>query len=67
MSDEIKNRTVYMLCRKDKKEDDGLDLYIGGTSLPLKERLRCHRSGAKSLKNGGTRVYKRMREIGLQN
>ena len=66
MSDEIKNRTVYMLCRKGKKED-GTDIYIGSTSLPLKERLRRHRSDAKSLKNGGTRVYKRMREIGLQN
>ena len=29
MSDEIKPRTVYMLCRKDKKGEDGHDLYIG--------------------------------------
>ena len=63
MSDEIKNRTVYMLCRKDK-EEDGADFYIGSTSRPLKERLWGHRSDAQ---NGGSKLYKRMREIGLQN
>ena len=66
MSDEIKNRTVYMLCRKDKSED-GTDIYIGSTSKTLEKRLSGHRSDAQSLKNGGSRVYKRMREIGLQN
>ena len=67
MSDEIKPRTVYMLCRKGKKEGDGLDLYIGSTSLPLEERLSGHRASAQSSRDGGSKVYKRMHEIGLQN
>ena len=58
MSDEIKDRTVYMLCRKDKKEDDALDLYIGCTSRPLGERLSDHRASAQSSKNCGSKVYK---------
>ena len=66
MSDEIKNRTVYMLCRKGKKED-GAGIYIGSTFKTLEKRLSGHRSDAQSLKNGGSKVYKRMREIGLQN
>ena len=65
-ADEIKNRTVYVLCRKDKPED-GTDLYIGSTSQPLKERLRCHKKDAQRLKNGNIRLYKRMNENGLEN
>ena len=48
MSDEIKNRTVYMLCRKGKKED-GTDIYIGSTSKTLEKRLSGHRTDAQSL------------------
>ena len=65
-ADEIKNRTVYVLCRTDKPED-GTDLYIGSTSQPLKERLRCHKKDAQRLKNGNIRLYKRMNENGLEN
>ena len=36
-ADKIKNRTVYMLCRTDKP-DDGTDIYIGSTSVPLGRR-----------------------------
>ena len=43
MADGIKNRTVYMLCRKDKSEDDGLDFYVGSTSQTLEQRLSGHR------------------------
>ena len=67
MSDEIKDRIVYMLCRKDKKEDDGLDLYIGSTSRPLKERLREHKKNTRCLGKENYRLYIRMREVGLQN
>ena len=48
-ADEIKNRIVYVLCRTDKPED-GSDIYIGSTSQPLKERLRCHRKNARNFK-----------------
>ena len=49
MSDEIKDRTVYMLCRKDKKED-GTDICIGSTARPLAERLREHKKRARKFK-----------------
>ena len=58
---EIKNRTVYVLCRTDKSED-GSDLYIGSTSRSLKERLRCHKKGAERLKYRNIRLYKRMND-----
>ena len=70
MSDKIKDRTVYMLCRKGKKED-GADIYIGSTSQPLKERLRCHKKKAKKFRMLGysenNKLFTRMCEIGLQN
>ena len=44
-SDEIKNRTVYMLCRT----DGGTDIYVGSTSQSLPQRLSSHRQRA-----GGT-------------
>ena len=57
---------MYMLCRTDKTGDDGTDVYVGSTSMPLKEWLRLHRNDARSLKNGGSNnLYKRMKEIGL--
>ena len=65
MPDEIKNRTVYMLCRKGKTGEDGVDLYIGSTSRSLKERLVEHRYCAKN--NGCSKLHKRMGEVGLQN
>ena len=67
MSNEIKDRTVYMLCRKDKTGDDGTDIYIGSTSQSLKERLRCHKKDAQRSRNVNNRLYKRMDEVGLQN
>ena len=56
-----------MLCRKDKTGDDGTDLYIGSTSQPLEERLRCHKKDAQRSRNVNNRLYKRMGQIGLQN
>ena len=41
-ANEIKNRTVYMLCRTDKTEDDGTDIYVGSTSKSLEKRLCEH-------------------------
>ena len=46
MSSEIKNRTVYMLCRTDKTGDDGTDVYVGSTSQPLEKRFVRHRQRA---------------------
>ena len=42
MDDEIKNRTVYMLCRT----DGGNDIYIGSTSQPLGKRFTEHKYNA---------------------
>ena len=66
-ADEIKNRTVYMLCRTDKP-GDGTDIYyIGSSSHPLKERLRCHKKDAQRPRNENNRLYVRMLRIGLKN
>ena len=69
-ADEIKNRTVYVLCRKDKPED-GTDLYIGGTSQPLLYRLCEHRYSAKNFMergySGNNKLYTRLNEVGLDN
>ena len=61
--DEIKPRAVYLLKRTDK-EDDGTDIYVGSTSLPLPQRLKTHRSHSKVC--GGGKLYRRMGEIGPQ-
>lgn len=63
MSAEIKNRTVYMLCRTDKPED-GTDIYVGSTSQRLKSRLRLHKANAKFC---DSKLYKRIREVGIYN
>ena len=67
MSDEIKNRTVYVLTRKNKADDDDTDIYVGSTSQPLGQRLCGHRHAAIKPGNENNRLYKRMREIGLDN
>ena len=61
---EIKPRTVYLLKRTDKEEDDGKDLYVGSTSKALKKRLYDHRGNVKRY---NSRLYTRMRETGLNN
>ena len=66
MSGGIRDRTVYVVCRKDKKED-GTGIYIGSTSKPLKERLRGHRKDAQRIGNENNRLYVRMNGVGLQN
>ena len=65
-SSEIKNRTVYVLCRTDKPED-GTNIYRGSTSRPMKERLRIHRKDSQKLRNGNNRLYKRMVNVGIRN
>ena len=69
MTDKIKNRTVYMLCRTDKTDDDGKDVYVGSTSLPLPRRLQIHKYDAGSPSElkyyGASKLYERMREVGV--
>ena len=48
MSDEIKNRTVYML----RRTDGGNDIYIGSTSQPLWKRFSDHKHNAGKVKAG---------------
>ena len=71
MSDEIKNRTVCMLCRADKTGDDGEDVYVGSTSLPLGKRFESHKQDARNpfrLKHyGDSKLYRRMRDVGVQH
>ena len=70
-ADEIKPRIVYVLTRKDKADDDGTDIYVGSTSLPLEKRFTLHRQRAKNFIedgcSGNNRLYVRMNEIGLEN
>ena len=66
-ANEIKQRIVYVLTRKDKDDDDDTDIYVGSTSKPLNGRLRCHKNDAQRLGNENNRLYKRMREVGLEN
>ena len=65
MSGEIKNRTVYMLCRV----DGGNDVYVGSTSKPLGERFsehKCNAGNPSRLKYHGTsKLYERMRDVGV--
>ena len=67
MDNDIKPRTVYLLRRSDRP-DNGDDRYVGSTSMKIMERLWCHRNGARDLtKYKNTKVYTRMREIGVNN
>ena len=60
MSNEIKNRTVFMLCRT----DDGNDIYVGSTSIPLRKRFanhKCDVGNPSRLKHyRGSKLYERM-------
>ena len=67
MADEIKQRTVYVLTRKNKADDDDSDIYVGSTSQPLWRRFADHRKDAKWSINRNNKLYKRMYEVGLQN
>ena len=67
MTGKIKGRTVYVLTRKNKADDDDTDIYVGSTSLPLEQRLYCHRKDAKLLVNRNNKLYKRMYGVVLQN
>ena len=64
MSGEIKNRTVYMLCRI----DCGNGVYIGSTSCPLEKRFAEHKhtAGNPSTYYGCSKLYHKMREVGVQ-
>ena len=46
------------------KPADGMDIYVGSTSLSVKDRLRCHMSHAKRY---NSILYKRMFEVGIYN
>ena len=65
MSD-IKIRKVYLLRRTDKPDDE-TDIYVGSTSRTLRKRLWNHRSDALRTRNKNNKLYKKMREVGLDN
>ena len=64
-SDEIKNRTVYVLCRT----DGGDGIYIGSTSQSLPQRFSEHKNNAGNPSRlkwyGGSKLYQKMREVGV--
>ena len=57
--------TVYLL--HSKGSEIGKDVYVGSTSQALARRLSCHRSNASRPGNEENKLYKRMREVGLEN
>ena len=68
MATEIKQRTVYVLTRTNKDDDDDTDIYVGSTSQPLNDRLRRHLYAAlKRVDCENNKLYIRMRTVGLQN
>ena len=64
MSSEIKQRFVYVLTRTNKADDDETDVYVGSTSLSLRQRLWMHRYGVK---RSNSKLYERMRTVGIYN
>ena len=67
MPNGIKNRTMYVLTRINKADNDDTDIYVGSTSLLLNQRLYTHRCDAKKQRYKNNRLQKRMREEGLEN
>ena len=67
MTDDIKPWIVCVLTRTNKADDDDSDLYMGSTSRSLEIRLRGHWNDAQRSGNESNHLYKRMREVGLQN
>ena len=53
MTDEIKPRTVYVLTRTDKPDEDDTDIDVGSTSRPLERRLWKHRYSSKNFLERG--------------
>ena len=66
-SDEIRNRTVYILCRT----YGGNDAYVGSTSQPLPKRFAEHKYNAGNPSRlkyfGSSKLYQKMREVGVHN
>ena len=58
-------RTIYLLCNENS--DFGRDVYVGSTSLPLAQRLACHKCDSARNGNVGNKLYTRMREVGLES
>ena len=60
-------RTVYLIRHKDS--EFGKDVYVGSTSLPLGRKLSLHKSISerRNKNRAGRKLYKRMREVGLEN
>ena len=63
---DIKCRTVYLLGRTDKSYD-GTEIYVGSTSLSLSRRLQFHRGSSRSARDCNSKLYVKMREVGLNN
>ena len=62
---ETRKRVVYLLCNKNS--DFGRDVYVGSTSQPLAQRLSNHKTDCLRIGNVENKLYKRMREVGLEN
>ena len=60
---EIRNRTVYMLCRT----DGGNDTYIGSTLQSLDSRFAVHKyhAGNPSQFYEKSKLYQKMRDVGV--
>ena len=58
-----------MLCRTDKTDDDGKDVYVGSTLQPLGRRFANHKHEAGNPSNfkyyRTSKLYERMREVGV--
>ena len=61
---DIKQRTVYVLTPMNKADDDDTDVYVGSTSMSLKQRLAGHRY---NVKRSDSKLYRRMGEVGVNN
>ena len=66
-SDEIINRTVYIL----RRTDVGNDIYVGSTSQPLWKRFSEHKANAGNPSRlkyyGGSKLYEKIRTVGVYN
>ena len=56
-------RTVY--CITKKVPDDNYDMYVGSTRTSLSGRLKIHRSHSSVQHAKNSKLYTRMREVGL--
>ena len=66
MADEIKQRTVYVLTRKNKADNDDSDIYLGSTSQPLWRRFADHRKMPNGSLTGITNFINECMKLGYK-